>query len=371
MVYLDFAASCPPDPDALRAFSEVSRNFPGNPNSAHALGRAAKAAIDSSISEIAGLLKILPEEIILTSGATESNNLAVKGVARRYRAHGKHLISSRLEHASMLEPLKELQEEGFEADLCDVLANGLVDLGHLRRLLRKDTILAAFSLVDGSLGALQHLDEIAELLEDYPRCRFLCDITQAVGKIPVDLSRIDLASMSSHKFGGMHGSGILIRKIGVDMKPQISGGISTTPYRSGTPCAALAASTAVALKNALASVDVGKASKLNERIREGLSNYKGFTANSSLESIPHILNFSIAGVSAEELAAELDMRGVCVSARPACCPPGGMDRAVYAATKDKKRSLSSIRLSMSHSTAEEDVEAFLKAFGECMKTIRG
>lgn len=185
MIYLDYSANTPVDEAVLERFCAVERSCPGNANSRHQAGAAAKTAIDEATQSIARSLNVQPAEIIYTSGASEANNFALKSIARLERHHGKHIISTPLEHSSVSGTLTALQEQGYEIDLVDIKQDGTVDLAHLRELLRPDTILVAVTAVDSELGVVQPVTEIAALLKDYPHCHLHVDATQAVGKLPL------------------------------------------------------------------------------------------------------------------------------------------------------------------------------------------
>ena len=251
MIYLDYSANTPVDEAVLQRFCEVERNCPGNANSRHAAGTAAKAAIDAATQSIARSLNVQPAEIIYTSGASEANNFAIKSIARLERHHGRHIISTPLEHSSVSGSLTALQEQGYEIDLVDIRQDGTVDLAHLKELLRPDTILVAVPAVDSELGMVQPVAEIAEMLKAFPHCHFHVDATQAVGKLPVSFEGIDTMSLTAHKFYGLNGIGVLVKRRGLALEPLIHGGESTTIYRSGTPTVALACSLALALDKAM------------------------------------------------------------------------------------------------------------------------
>jgi cysteine desulfurase len=248
MIYLDYSANTPVDEAVLEHFCAVERSCPGNANSRHQAGAAAKAAIDEATQSIARSLHVQPAEIIYTSGASEANNFALKSIARLERHHGKHIISTPLEHSSVSGTLTALQEQGYEIDLVDIRQDGTVDLAHLKELLRPDTILVAVTAVDSELGVVQPVTEIAALLKDYPHCHLHVDATQAVGKLPLSsFEGIDTLSLTAHKFYGLNGIGVLVKRRGLALEPLIHGGESTTIYRSGTPTVALACSLALAL----------------------------------------------------------------------------------------------------------------------------
>ena len=251
MIYLDYSANTPADPAVLDAFCRTEQTYIGNPNSAHPAGRAAQAEMARATEGIAALLGVSPEEIIYTSGASESNNLALKGIAQASRHVGRHILSTALEHSSVGGALSALQQQGCEVDLVDIGRDGTVDLEHLRELLRRDTVLVSVCAVDSELGTVQPIREIAAVLKDYPNCRFHVDAAQAVGKTGLVLDGVDTMSVAPHKFYGLNGSGLLVKRKDLVIEPQIHGGVSTTIYRSGTPALGLAVSIEKALRLAL------------------------------------------------------------------------------------------------------------------------
>ena len=170
MIYLDYTANTPADPDVLDAYLAAERRYIANPNSTHIAGQEARAEMERVTQSIAQHLGVQPAEIIYTSGASESNNFALKGLARLSRHVGKHIISTPLEHSSVSGTLTALQEQGYEIDLVDIRRDGTIDLGHLKELLRPDTIAVAVTLVDSELGVVQPVQEIAEILKEYPHC---------------------------------------------------------------------------------------------------------------------------------------------------------------------------------------------------------
>ena len=371
MIYLDYSANTPVDARVLEQFCAVERRCIGNANSHHQAGSAAKAEIDAATIKIASLLGVQPAEIIYTSGASEANNFALKGLARLSRHAGRHIISTSLEHSSVSGTLTALQEQGYEIDLLDVKQDGTVDLEHLKDLLRPDTICVAVTLVDSELGVVQPVQEIAAILKAYPHCHLHVDATQAVGKIPVSFEGVDTMSLTAHKFYGLNGIGLLIKRRNLALEPLIHGGESTTIYRSGTPTVALASSLACALDFAVTDLPgrVGHVAKLNAELRAALSTYPLVRINSPEHAIPHVLNLSVRNVKGTVFQRELDAKGVCVSVKSACSSDGLPSRAVFAVSRDRRNALSSWRISLSHLTTEEEIKAFLQAFDVCYREL--
>ena len=371
MIYLDYSANTPVDARVLEQFCAVERRCIGNANSHHQAGSAAKAEIDAATIRIASLLGVQPAEIIYTSGASEANNCALKGLARLSRHTGRHIISTPLEHSSVSGTLTALQEQGYEIDLLDVKQDGTVDLEHLKDLLRPDTICVAVTLVDSELGVVQPVQEIAAILKAYPHCHLHVDATQAVGKIPVSFEGVDTMSLTAHKFYGLNGIGLLIKRRNLALEPLIHGGESTTIYRSGTPTVALASSLACALDLAVIDLPnrVDHVAKLNAELRAALSTYPLVRINSPEHAIPHVLNLSVRNVKGTVFQRELDAKGVCVSVKSACSSDGLPSRAVFAVSRDRRNALSSWRISLSHLTTEDEIKAFLQAFDVCYREL--
>lgn len=369
MIYLDYSANTPADPCVIARFAETERDFFGNPNSKHGAGRAAETKLSEITASVADALRVLPSEIIYTSGAGEANNTAVKGIARTMRHKGMHIISTPLEHPTVSAPLTYLQEQGYEIDLVDIGRDGRIDTEHLRELLRRDTVLVAVSAVDSELGVVQPIAEIAEIVREYPNCKLHVDVTQAVGKTELVLDGVDTAAFSAHKFYGLNGSGVLFKREGLVLEPLIHGGTSMTLFRSGTPTLALAAALDTALSISLSEKDewANKVAAYNADLREFFSGFDKLRVNSPKDAIPHILNVSMQGVKGAEFQSALDKRGVCVSVKSACSVEGTPSRAVFAVSRDKKNALSSWRISLSHLTTDDDIRGFKEAFSECYK----
>lgn len=371
MIYLDYSANTPPDTTVLERFMETERNFIGNPNSQHAAGRAAHREMEKITFSIAAQLGVDPSEILYTSGASESNNLAIKGIARASRHMGKHMIATALEHTSVSGCLTALQEQGYEIDLVDINRDGTVSLEHFEELLRKDTVLVSVCAVDSELGTVQPIQQIAELVKKYPQCRFHVDATQAIGKTELTFDGIDTMSFSPHKFYGLNGCGILLKRKDLVIEPLIHGGASTTIYRSGTPTLALAASAEAALDIALSkqAERTLMVQESNAFLKEALSAYPNVRINSPENAVPHILNLSVKGTHGHDFQQALNAYSVCVSVKSACSVENTPSRAVFAVSRDRKNALSSWRISLSHLTTREELSEFLKTFDRCYKEL--
>ena len=264
-----------------------------------------------------------------------------------------------------------MQQQGYEIDLLDIGRDGRVDLDQLRELMRDDTILVAVCAVDSELGTIQPIREIAGIVKPYPGCRLHVDATQAVGKTDLWLDGVDTMSFTAHKFYGPNGIGALYKRRGLVIEPQISGGASTTIYRSGTPTLGLAVSLDAALTKALAGQDARNAhvQRLHDRLLAGLQQYSLVRVNSPAHAVPHIVNVSVTGVKGTRFQQALSEQAVCVSVKSACSSDGLPSKAVFAVSRDRRNALSSWRISISHLTTDAEIDGFLQAFDTCYKTL--
>lgn len=369
MIYLDYAAATPIDNEVLDTYYEISKKYYANPNSSHKMGLEAKELIKECTNNIANTLNVLPEEIIYTSGATESNNLVIKGICERYKNRGKHILISALEHNSIVSAVTSMSEKGFEVEVIPVTKEGIIDIEALKDMLRKDTILVSICTVDSEIGLKQPLNEISKVLKEYPNTIFHTDASQAVGKVDIDYSLVDLATITPHKFYGPTGIGILVKKKNIDLKPQIEGGKSTTIYRSGTPSLPLISASSKAISLAINNQNNrnNHIKELSNIVKDTLSKYNNVYINNTNDSIPHTINFSIKGIPALEVQRKLEEHNIYLSTKTSCCPIETPSKLVYALTKDKSLSSSSLRLSISHLTTKEEIDIFLQAFNSIYK----
>ena len=372
MVYLDYAANAPVDEDVLDIYYETSKKYFANPNAEHRLGKEAKELIDDASQKIANTLRVLKEEIIYTSGASESNNLAIKGICERYKSRGKHIITTPLEHNSITAPLSIMQSLGFEVDVAPVGKDGLIDVNELKNMIRDDTILVSVIAVDSEIGLKQPIEEIGKILKEYPNTFFHTDASQAIGKVDIDFSNVDLVTIAPHKFYGINGIGLLIKKKGIELVPIINGGKSTTIYRSGTPVTASIVATQKAISLAYENMKdrYEYIKSLNEIVKNALSKYSDVHIISTKNSVPHTLNIAIDDVKSLEFAKKLEDYDVFISTKTSCCPAQTPSKLVYALTSDKKLALSSLRISFSHLTTKEEIDKFLDAFDKCYKEFK-
>ena len=364
MIYLDYAANSPVDKDVLKAFVDATTKYIANPNSSHPLGIKAKDAIDECTKEIAGYFNINEESIIYTSGASESNNMVIKGVALKNQDKGRHIVISAIEHSSIIAPCNYLASLGYEVSVIGIKENGELDLEELKNTLREDTILVSICYVDSELGTIEPINKIGKIVHENSNALFHVDATQAIGKINVDFKNCDFVTFAPHKFYGLNGFGVLLNLNNEKMIPLVHGGKSTTIYRSGTPVTANVVALKEALKKALDNLNDRYIyiSGLKEHLIDELSIFSKVHINSPKNSIPNTLNFSLINMDAKKVVSKLSEKGVCLSTTSACSLGSTPSKSVYAITNDLELAKNSIRVSMSHLTTIKEIDEFISIF---------
>ena len=370
MINFDYASHTVASEHVLAEFCRAERECVGNAFAAHGLGAAARAELAHAKEGIAGLLGVASSEIIFTSGASEANNLAIKGIARAYAHAGRHILSTCLEHPSASGALAFLTENGYEVELLKILPNGKIDIAHLQAMLRNDTILLCVSAVDSELGAVQDLVALTQALQGYEHCHLHIDAAQAIGKIPVALpAEFSTMCFSPHKFYGLGGFGVLVKREGVVLEPLLHGGAAAhnALYRAGTPSPSHAAACFLALQTAMREQEkwLQSIASSREYVIEGLQRaVPTMRINSPADSSLYILNLSVAGIRGVEMQATLNAKGIAVSVKSACSADAAPSRPVFAVTGNKKNALESWRVSFSHHTTREELDALILAIQE-------
>jgi len=370
MIYLDYSATTPVNNEVLDTFIKAT-NFIGNPNSLHKLGLDSKKLIDASTKQIANILNVKETEVIYTSGASESNNTAIKGICLKYQNRGKHIITTRLEHSSVTAPISYLQNMGFEVSFVKLDNEGKVDLADLKSLLRKDTVLVSIASVNSEIGIRQDINLIGKIIKETSNAFFHSDITQSIGKEKIDLTNVDISSFSAQKFYGFKGVGCLIKKENIALVPLIHGGKSTTVYRSGTPATNLIASTSKALRLVYEDFDnkYKHVFELNKYLRDNLNKMEDIHINSPENAIPHILNISVNGIKPETMQHALEEENIYVSTNTACSN-SKKSIAVYELTKNEDYSNHSLRISLSYLTTKEEIDIFLNVLKKKLEELK-
>jgi len=375
-IYLDYSATTPVDPRVAERMIPYLTEFFGNPASrSHAFGWDAERAVEAAREDVAALVGADPKEIIWTSGATESNNLALKGVARFHSGKGKHLVTLKTEHKAVLDTMRELERQGFLVTYLDVLPNGLVDLDAFRAALRPDTILASVMFVNNEIGVIQPIAELGEI------CRgrgilLHVDAAQATGKVEIDLARlkVDLMSFSAHKTYGPKGIGALYvrRKPRVRLEAEMHGGGHERGFRSGT----LATHQIVGMGEAfrIARETMGAENErirtLRDRLLAGFADLEAVSVNGDLERrVAHNLNISFNYVEGESLL--MAIKDIAVSSGSACTSASLEPSYVLRALGlSDELAHSSIRFSLGRFTTVEEVDFAIRLIRDKVGKLR-
>ncbi|MFS2234902.1 cysteine desulfurase family protein [Staphylococcus hominis] len=362
MIYLDNAATTKPNQAVLDSFLKVSEKAYYNANSPHQMGLQSEKILLQAKSRVKEMLNLNKNtDIIFTSGATESNNIALKGIALRKKQFANVIITSVLEHPSVLEVMRYLETQGFILKYVNVTPNGQIDINHLEQLMTDNVALVTCMYVNNVMGQIQPIKEIGSLLKQYPKAHFHVDGVQALGKIPMQLEDVNSISFSGHKFNGLKGQGILIIDNKEKIEPTIFGGGQEYGIRSGTVNLAMNVSLVKAMEIAIQNLNElnHRLSRYNKVIRECLSQYKGVYINSPENSAPHILNIAFPGVKGEVLVNAFSKLDIMVSTTSACSSKREKLNEVLLAMGIKDNRIEgSVRLSMGETTTEKDIEQF-------------
>ncbi len=371
MIYLDYSATTPVNYEVLESYLRTTKDFIGNPNSLHQLGIKSKELLNSATRQIADLFNILESEITYTSGATESNNMALVGTCLANMKLGNHLIVSKLEHPSIYKICDYLENIGFEISYVENDPEGLIDFEDLKKKMRKDTILVSICAVNSELGIRQPLKMIRQIIKkENPKTLLHSDMTQAVGKIPVNLHDVELASMSAHKIFGPKGIGLLYKNTNVTMEPLIYGSSKANTLKPGTPPLPLIVAFSKALRLALTDIDKREnfVKRLNEKIIIEFEKEEGITINQTKYSIPHILNISLKNIRPETFIHAMEEHEIYLGTNTACAS-GDLSTSIMAVYDDKKRAKSTVRISISHITTTDEINRFLTVFKATYKKL--
>lgn len=378
MIYLDNSATTKPHKDVLATFMLVNEQYYANPASIHCAGVESNALLTKAREQLAGILHTEAKNILFTAGGTESNNAALYGLAKSSIFRGKHIITTEIEHPSILEAVKRLEQEGYEIDYLKVNKQGVISLDELRKMLRKDTIIVSIMHVNNEMGAIQPIEEAAEIIHEACQAMLHVDAVQSFGKLPVKFdgdNGPDVLSISGHKIHGLKGSGVLAFRKKPQVKPFIVGGGQEFGLRSGT----VAVPTAVAL---------AKAARLAvEEMQHHVENYKRWSTElhqffeqypedvyvvSAKDGAPHILSFSVRGLKGEILINALQKRDIIVSTSSACSSKQTKTNHVIEALKiDSRYKNGVLRLSFGANNTDADIAAFKNQFTIIMKELKG
>lgn len=375
MIYLDYASTTPVNQEVLKAYTYVLEKYYANTDSLHDAGLRVAELMEQSREQTASCLKVKANELMFTSGASEANNMAIKGSAFALQHRGKHLITSCVEHSSVDQAMKQLQELfGFEVTYLPVNSSGVVEAETLRQALRKDTILVSIMALNNEVGSINDIAELAKVTHESSRAVFHSDCTQILGKqLLTFLPNIELASFSAHKIYGLKGSGLLYHKQNVHLVPLICGGQQEAGLRGGTSNAPCNIAWAKTIRIACEEMDEHSrhVSELNQHLRLGLAEIDGVEINSPHDATPYILNFSVMGMTSEVMLNALNHYGICVSSRSTCSSKTkAPSKVLMAMGYSEERATHSLRISLSHLSKKSEVDELLKVLKEIFNDYR-
>lgn len=372
-IYLDNAATTIVNSEVLDAYVQAKRLYFANPSSIHIPGQEANRMLEKAREQILNVLDVKDYDLIFTSGATEANNLAIKGYCLKHQNRGKHLIVSQIEHPSVLECAKQLEEEfGFEVTYLPVNKSGIIEIETLKNAIRKDTILVSIMAVNNEIGTVNPIHDIHNLLSDYKTIAFHVDATQAIGKVKIPYNEVDMFCFSGHKIHGLNSSGALIKAKKIGLLPVLSGGGQENNLRSGTNDVALAVALAKAarLENEKMDENYKKISAISQYLKDYfLSRPDLFELNSG--DNPYIVNFSTLTKKASVIVEALSTRGVMVSSTSAChAKDEPISYVVKAIGKNDQIAHNTIRVSLSYENTLDDIKEFIKNLENIIEEIK-
>ena len=372
IIYLDNAATTLVNPEILKTYNEVINTYFANPSSIHAEGQKANRLLDKAREQILSCLNLSNHEVIFTSGATEANNLAIKGYCLKHQNRGKHIIVSNVEHASVLETAKWLEQFGFEVTYLPVNSKGIVEVESLKDTIKENTILVSIMAVNNETGAINQIEDIASLLKNYPKIAFHVDAVQAIGKIDINYKDVDMLSIAGHKIHCMVGVGVLIINKKIDLLEMNSGGGQEHNLRSGTSDVAMGVALSKAIRLATSDIDKKKNNikELYEYVKKYvLDNSDLYELNSYFNENPYVLNFSLKTRKASVVVEALSNMGIMVSSISAChSHDEPISYVVEAMGKGETLSHNTIRVSFDNENTFDEAKTFVETID---KLIRG
>ena len=363
-VYFDNASTTELDPEVRQTYEKILDTYYVNSESLYDEGMQVHQMMEKARRALADLLGVKPQEIIYTSGSAEANTTAIKGICFAH-PENKHIVTTCVEHSSVLNACQQMHDVfGYDVTYLPVYEDGRVKIEDVKKAVREDTALVSIMYVNNETGAINPIQDIASYIKKQTHAFFHVDMTQAVGKVPLDLENIDAASLSAHKFNGLKGSGILVKKSYVDLLPLINGGEQEQGLRGGT---ANSPADIVFAKTLRLALERGKkyhsyVASLRERLLAGLKQIEGIEINSPADGIVSTINFSYEPIPSEVMQNALNEKGFMVSARSTCHSRSGNPSYVLRAMGfDEKRANSCIRVSLSEKNTPEEIDAFLTA----------
>lgn len=376
MIYLDYVSTTPLNQEVNKMYQSLLDDYFANADSLYSLGLKTSALMEKSRELTAQMLHVKPTEIIFTSGASEANSMAIKGCAFQYQNRGRHIITTAMEHSSVYYACLQLRDVfHFDVDFVPLDAQGRIDLQALKTFIRQDTILVSVMYVNNEVGMISPIDEIWQIIQNVnPKVKLHVDMVQALGKLPIDLSHVDLASFSAHKIYGLKGSGVLYKKDATSLVPLINGGQQEHQLRGGTSNTATHTMFAKTLRLALENLDekYQYVASLQDYTRTHLEQMDDIVVNTPRQQVtPYILNFSCVGYKPEVILHALEEHQCYVSTKSTCSShQNAVSRTLQAMHVETSIAQSAIRISFSHHTTQEEIDEFLFHLKHILKTVK-
>lgn len=372
MIYFDNSATTAPDEGVLTSFIEVNKRFFANPASIHLAGKEAEALLERSREQILSILGAPDGELLFTSGGTEANNLAVIGFARALRARGNHLITTKIEHPSVLHSMGYLETQGFEVDYLSVDEQGMISVEELKSKLRKDTILVSIMHVNNEIGTIQPIAECARLIKENTRALFHSDAVQSFGKLPVSLTGDgpDAITISAHKINGLKGSGILALRKGMTPEAISYGGGQESGIRNGTVSVANAVTMAKAIRMSAIAIEQKDFRQWRNRLIGFIGQFENVRVLAPDKAAPHILAVAFYKVKGEVAVNFFQENGITISTSSACSSKSGTaGHVIEAIGVNGKYKNGVIRVSFGKNNIEQHVVEFEQVFARFMELL--
>ncbi|AMQ05785.1 MULTISPECIES: cysteine desulfurase family protein [Sporosarcina] len=372
MIYFDNSATTAPDEGVLTSFIEVNKRFFANPASIHLAGKEAEALLERSREQILSILGAHDGELLFTSGGTEANNLAVIGFARALRARGNHLITTKIEHPSVLHSMGYLETQGFEVDYLSVDEQGMISVEELKSKLRKDTILVSIMHVNNEIGTIQPIAECARLIKENTRALFHSDAVQSFGKLPVSLTGDgpDAITISAHKINGLKGSGILALRKGMAPEAISYGGGQESGIRNGTVSVANAVTMAKAIRMSAIEIEQKDFRQWRNRLIGFIGQFENVRVLAPDKAAPHILAVAFYKVKGEVAVNFFQENGITISTSSACSSKSGTaGHVIEAIGVNGKFKNGVIRISFGKNNIEQHVVEFEQVFARFMELL--
>jgi len=376
MVYWDHAASTPPYDEVVQTMAEVMKKHYGNPSSIHRMGEDAAKLLKRAREVCAASLGVKPSEIVWTSGATEGNNMAIKGAAMQYAGRGKHIVTTSIEHPSVYDSCLALERRGYEVTYLPVDDKGRVEPAQVASAVRKDTILVSIMHVNNETGAVQPLEDIGRAVkESNPLTVFHIDGVQGFGKLPVRLEawKADLYTLSAHKIRGPKGTGILYKRDGVNLHPLFTGGKQESGMRAGTENipGIVAMSKAMRMAGEQTETFMTQVGAMRDELMAWIRTQPSLELNSYEEGAPHIVNMSFPGMKAEVLLHSLEEHGALVSTKSACSSKTAEpSKVLLAMGRGADAASSAVRISMGLTNTHEELQQLIRALSDAVNRLQ-